>query len=394
MNVCKILETNPIIVDLAAGFFWGFGALATLLAVLIPALAVSGVPSRLLLDLFYYYLINLVFRILILGLSLLIPAFLTYIIIQDVSSLVRAVSCSPALTPSVEIQAGLILSLLLLLEYWISFLYLDSRFGLDIKEIRKTLGDGTPNTNHPIELLRAAQKQGLLDPGIPEYLLKDIKFGLGKNIKNCNAVTYGGLLFRPRLILPPNFQTLFPEELLIPILLHEIALIRRRDSLFFGIFTALSVLFRTQLNLGRKQISCDTYALNTFVPEIVVHTLCAMLGDIRPVPKDYHAFHKQTFELIQAHSVGKSNRAIRARIIWAAQFCNGGGYFKEATAIIWKLRSKTPRILIGVICILGLSLPFCLEIRESFLYHPVFQQKYALPGASPKQEKIQDAFSN
>jgi len=363
MNLCPLLENNPGVLDVAAGLFWGFVALGAILAVLIPPVSLSGVPARLWVDLVYFYVLNTLYRILALGLTFVVPMILTFLTFLTLNRIgpIPTLCYSPASTPGVEIQATFIFGIFLFLEYWISLVYLDVRLGLSSIDAP------------PAELLRNAWRKGLLNPAIPECLLEDIKFAVGKNIKTGLPVSYGGLLFRPRLVLPPDYQLLYPGELLLPVLLHEIALIRRRDSFFLGVVTALGTAGSTAVTTAK--ISCDTYALSAFVPEIVVHTLCAMLGDARPLPQEHQAFHKQTFELLQAHvqthKAVRSHRAIRARLLWAAQFCDGGGYFKEDKALLWRLRPKTPRVILGMACILGLSLPLYSEIRESLsYYHP------------------------
>jgi hypothetical protein len=383
MNVSTLAETYPVVFDFGAGLFSGFLVLGVLLAILTPISTVSGVPARLLIDLFYYFLVNTLFRILVLGFSLLVPAIIAVMTFKTVASL-----CG-----------------FLLLEYLISLVYLDSDFGLGITPIKKQHQDGAPNYAHPAELLRKAEKQGLLNPAVPEYLLRNIIFARGRPSQTKPAITYGGLLLRPRIVLAPHFQELYPEELQVPLLLHEIALIRNRASFFFGFITALTVLldlppiFRAPRALLKffstfaspaHDISCDTYALSTFVPEIVVHTLCATLGDLRKIPTDSRNFHIQTFELIELHGTRERDPAIRARILWASQFCTGGGYLNEASTTQEQQRSKTPRLVLSIVCIFSLILPLYTETKASVLYHTLFQKKIALPHSSLNQETKQD----
>lgn len=438
MNVCTFLENYPVVLDILAGLVWGTLALGALLAVFIPIIEVSGVPSRLLVDLCCHYLTNLAFRIWIVACSLVGPSLLTFITFQALSPFMRKLACPSHFLFNVETQVSALWILFLFLEYLIALFYLDLRFNLWGSKIPETLRDGTLNEGHPAELLRRTQKLGLITPAIPEYILKNIKFAVGRNLRSGQAVTYGGLLFQPRIILATdlvtnplstNLQSHFPDQLLLPILLHEIALIRRRDSFFLGLLTAALIFLQTGEDFGQElrkrnpshslflsgiglgiqaffkpplfllkfitnfgiasnNISCDTYALCSFVPEIVIHALSAMAHDIRKVPKEHFAFHEQTFDLIERHSTQKTNPAIRARIAWAAQFCTGGGYFKELPPLSLKIRPKAPRILAAVLCILGLSFPLGFELKSSLLYHASFQKKYPPPKAHPKQENL------
>jgi hypothetical protein len=158
----------------------------------------------------------------------------------------------------------------------------------------------------------------------------------------------------------------------------------------FRVPRALQKFFSTFASPAHN-ISCDTYALSTFVPEVVVHTLCAMLGDLRKVPTDSQNFHRQTFELIELHSTRETHPAIRARILWASQFCAGGGYFNEASTTQKQQRSKTPRLVLSIVCIFSLIFPLYTETKASLLYHSLFQRRLALPPSSLQRESKRES---